>query len=92
MLEVNDARSDPVWRDGAAARISMIFYCGVPIYHPEGSSFGMFCILHDAPTATTEIERRLVDGFARLIHDQLKLEIMNQSLAHAATMTRFWGC
>jgi diguanylate cyclase (GGDEF)-like protein len=85
MLEVPDARTDAVWKDGPTVRLGMVFYCGVPINYPDGAPFGVLCIVDDAPKTTTEIERKIINGFARVIQDHLKLEIMNQSLAYDAT-------
>jgi putative nucleotidyltransferase with HDIG domain len=60
-LLVPNALTDPNWDANPDIELGMIFYYGVPILWPDGTSFGTLCILDGQ-------ERQLADWTRDLIH------------------------
>lgn len=49
-LVVNDARSDPQWRDNPAIEeMGVVAYLGVPIITPAGHALGTLCVIDQEP-------------------------------------------
>ncbi len=44
-VQVNDARTDPVWADSPTAKAGIFAYLGFPVFWPDGKVFGTLCAI-----------------------------------------------
>lgn len=80
VLMVQDALSDPDWKENPDVKLNMISYLGFPLLWPTGDPFGTICILDDKPNAYSEIYVALMREFRQLIENELALIYAHEQL------------
>jgi GAF domain-containing protein len=79
-LVIPDATSDPRWDNNPDLKFKMISYLGYPILFPNGSPFGVICILDSKRNYFSKTYEQLLQKFRQLIEAQLDLLYMNRKL------------
>ena len=72
-IYVNDAHSDPDWFDAPfVVNGQVCSYLGEPIYWPNGTIFGSFCVIDNKPTHYSEKLRSVISQLKLLIESELQ--------------------
>ena len=70
-LHIPDALADPDWEANPDVKLGMTSYLGLPLTWPTGEIFGTICILDRGPHAYSDLERKVLEQFQRLIMGNL---------------------
>ena len=90
-LLVPDATADVEWRNHPDIKPGMISYLGFEILWPDGSPFGMICILDRKANRYSEPQKRLLEQFRGVIEGHLGLLREDvQRLQNVAGERRQW--
>ncbi|CAH1543003.1 GGDEF family protein [Vibrio rotiferianus] len=88
-LNVPNALLDEQWQDNPDIKLGMISYCGLPLYWPNGETFGTICMLDTQENQYSDTYRELLSTFKESIEAQLavvfqqhKLLRLNNELKH----------
>gem|GEM_PF-5702251 len=80
-LRIDDARTDPHWRDHLAVRNSGVGgYLGCPIHAPNGHVLGSFCVIDSGPRQWTELDQMTLADLTKMLESKIRLrcEIVNR--------------
>lgn len=83
-LVVTDARADErVCDNEAVADLGVVAYAGFPVHAPNGNAIGAFCVTDTREREWKVDELRLIEDFAAVADDQIKLlaAVRDQKLA-----------
>ncbi len=72
-LAVEDAARDPRWADNDDLKYGMSFYLGYALHWPDGSVFGMICVLDTHRNPKALLFREGLQEFSRVIESDLRL-------------------
>ena len=80
MLQVNDARKDPVWADSPTAKAGIFAYLGFPVFWPDGAVFGTICAVDTQENKWGEQSANLLQTFKDAIEAHLALVVTMEDL------------
>ncbi|EGQ7821945.1 GGDEF and EAL domain-containing protein [Vibrio parahaemolyticus] len=70
-LVVPDALADEKWSNNPDIKLGMLSYCGLPLFWPNGETFGTICMLDSKANEYSETYRQLLNTFKDSIEAQL---------------------
>lgn len=75
VLEVNDARKDPRFRDNpfVVTDPGIRFYAGAPLRTPEGHALGTLCVYANEPQLLTPAQRDALDALAVMASERIQM-------------------
>lgn len=79
-LLIRNALQDPAWKNNPDVKIGMVFYYGIPILWPDGTSFGTLCILDAKEQEVTETILGIMQVFRKNIETGLELLCHKQEI------------
>ncbi|MGR5206015.1 bifunctional diguanylate cyclase/phosphodiesterase [Vibrio sp. PNB23_22_6] len=79
-LIVTNAVSDKFWFNNPDIKLGMISYCGLPLYWPNGETFGTICMLDSKENHYTDTYRQLLNTFKYSIEAQLAVVFQQHKL------------
>ena len=80
MLQIEDARKDPVWADSPTAKAGIFAYLGYPISWPDGAVFGTICAVDTKENKWGQQYSDLLQTFKDAIEAHLALVAVMQDL------------
>lgn len=72
-LKVPNALTDKNWKNNPDIKLNMISYLGYPLHNPDGTPFGIICVLDTKENHYTKQYETLIEKFRDAIEDQLIL-------------------
>lgn len=88
---VEDGEADRRWAGNADLAQGMRSFYGVPILLPDGTPFGVFCLMAPEPWSPQVSERRIAEEFACVAEGHLRLVLSMAQLEEAATRDYLTG-
>ncbi|WP_230853603.1 diguanylate cyclase domain-containing protein, partial [Vibrio harveyi] len=79
-LMVSNALKDQEWKDNPDIKLGMISYCGLPLYWPNGETFGTICMLDTKENQYSDTYRELLSSFKESIEAQLAVVFQQHKL------------
>ncbi|HDM8053545.1 EAL domain-containing protein [Vibrio harveyi] len=79
-LLVSNALKDQEWKDNPDIKLGMISYCGLPLYWPNGETFGTICMLDTKENQYSDTYRELLSSFKESIEAQLAVVFQQHKL------------
>ncbi|WP_322804632.1 EAL domain-containing protein [Vibrio alfacsensis] len=79
-LIVANALPDKVWCNNPDIKYGMISYCGLPLFWPNGETFGTICMLDSKENRYTDTYRQLLNTFKDAIEAQLAVVYQQHKL------------
>ncbi len=80
MLQVHDARKDPVWADSPTAKAGIFAYLGFPVLWPDGAVFGTLCAVDTQANKWGDQPANLIQTFKAAIEAHLALVVAMEDL------------
>ncbi len=80
MLQVHDARKDPVWADSPTAKAGIFAYLGYPVCWPDGAVFGTLCAVDTKENKWGAQSEDLIQTFRDAIEAHLALIVAMEDL------------
>ncbi|GLR06036.1 sensor domain-containing phosphodiesterase [Vibrio hyugaensis] len=79
-LMVPNALLDDEWKNNPDIKLGMISYCGLPLYWPNGETFGTICMLDSKENQYNATYRKLLNTFKESIEAQLAVVFQQHKL------------
>ena len=79
-LLVPNALVDENWKDNPDIELGMLSYCGLPLYWPNGETFGTICMLDVKENQYNDTYRELLASFKESIEAQLAVVFQQHKL------------
>jgi len=73
MVQVVDARKDPLWADSPTVAAGIYAYLGYPLLWPDGEIFGTLCVVDTKSNKWGEHYENLLFTFKNVVEDHLAL-------------------
>lgn len=93
VLVIPDARQDPRVNgmDCVSVDETVGFYAGAPLRTPDGYRLGTVCVMDAVPRTFTPDEEGILEDFAALVMDELRLHVTLQQLGDLALLDGLTG-
>lgn len=89
MLVIANALHDEEWKSGPGVRAGLISYLGIPIHYPDGSIFGVFCVLDNKQNEYGRLYIDLLQKFGHIIETDLRYQsLLEKSLERESLLEK----
>ena len=82
MVQVVDAREDPLWADSPTVAAGIFAYLGYPILWPDGEIFGTLCVVDTKSNQWGKLYQDMLFTFKDVVEDHLALVDTIEQLDH----------
>ena len=80
MVQVVDARKDPLWADSPTVKAGIVAYMGYPLLWPDGEVFGTICVVDTKGNKWEKRHENLLLTFKDVVEDHLALVLTVEQL------------
>ncbi|KFJ86022.1 diguanylate cyclase [Vibrio sp. OY15] len=84
-LVIPNALEDEEWQNNPDIKLGMISYCGLPLFWPNGETFGTICMLDSERNEYNDSYRQLLETFKDSIEAQLSVVYQQHKLQRLNT-------